>query len=332
MDFKKLIKKYPDAIWIMPILFTTIFFQIMIAIDSMYQIMPITEDAIQVMLTGAEVVAGLYGLTFTGYIFFMDYLQEQIQEDDLISEVVILLKTRYYKIILVISVYTFIAIVMAMLLNFFGLETSYLSERIVRFLMSETLFLMLSIVAFIIYFVLDIINPKKMARISLQYKELLEAAEDEANGKIDEEEIDEEEIDEIEGNTQLEKEIKSIEAVERRKNQEIIKETTKRTEGNLQEFLQDYKEIEELLMVEYKSFAQNQIQRNLGKPIRFKDTLILLKGFNESLFLKTTRLHQYYSYMVFSNEATVSKKMCQLAKEVKAELIKIKKEEKGVDI
>ncbi len=327
MSLKNLMKKYPDAIWIIPILFTTIFFQIMIAIDSIYQIMPITEDAIQVMLTGAEVVAGLYGLTFTGYIFFMDYLQEQIQDDELISEVVILLKTRYYKIILVISLYTFIAIVMAMVLNFFGLETPYLSERIVRFLMSETLFLMVSIVAFIIYFVLDIINPKKMARISLQYKELLEAAEDEANG-----EIDEEEIDEMEGNTKVEKEIKSIETVERRKKQEIIKETTKRTEGNLQEFLQDYKEIEELLMVEYKSFAQNQIQRNLGKPIRFKDSLILLKGFNESLFLKTTRLHQYYSYMVFSNEATVSKKMCQLAKEVKAELIKIKKEEKGVDI
>ncbi len=327
MSLKKLIKKYPDAIWVIPILFTTIFFQIMIAIDSMYQIMPITEDAIQVMLTGAEVVAGLYGLTFTGYIFFMDYLQEQIQDDELISEVVILLKTRYYKIILVISVYTFIAIVMAMLLNFFGLETPYLSERIIRFLMSETLFLMLSIVAFIIYFVLDIINPKKMARISLQYKELLEAAEDEVNG-----EIGEEEIDEMEGNTKVEKEIKNIEAVERRKKQEIIKETTKRTEGNLQGFLQDYKEIEELLMVEYKSFAQNQIQRNLGKPIRFKDTLILLKGFNESLFLKTTRLHQYYSYMVFSNEATVSQKMCQLAKEVKEELIKIKKEEKGVDI
>mgnify|MGYP003316697107 CR=1 FL=1 len=59
--------------------------------------------------------------------------------------------------------------------------------------------------------------------------------------------------------------------------------------------------------------------------------LLPINGQNHMLFTKITRLHQYYSCLMFSNEPTVSKRMCILAKEIKAELLKMQLQEKGIN-
>jgi len=328
MSLIKSLKKRPDAIWFLPITLSTTFFQILIIVDSIFRILPIAEEsALQIMATGAEIIAGLYGLTLTGYIFFMDYLQEQIRDNELVSEVVMLLRKRYYKMICIISAETVMAIILAIVLNFYDLQSNVLPLEILRFIVNETFFLMLGVVFAIVYFVLDIVNPDKIAHVSQQHKELLEEAEEEiervipVDVQLKEAEEDEQEEKQSEKKQRFVLGFHKKEKTKRAENKTAVEE--KAVTGDLQEFLKDYQEIEAILLECCKGMAANSLRRNPFNPVALREAMMSANGQNHMLFSKITRLHQYYSYMMFSNEQTVSKRMCKLAKEIKAELIKI---------
>ncbi len=321
MNLVKELKKRPDTIWLLPINALTIFFQFLILGDSIFQVLPIAEDsALQVIGTGAEIVAGLYGLTLTGYIFFMDYLQEQIRDNALVSEVVKLLRRRYYKIICVISAQTIIAIVAAIILNFYDLQSEFLPAGILRFLVDECLFLMITVVIAIVYFVLDIVNPDKIAKVSQKHKELMEEAEEEIESAIP---VDIQLEETRESFTRTEQNVS--EKVNSKQPSKKFKMPAARKEekGNVQEFIKDYQEIEVLLKNCCKGLVSSYVPRESFTVGGMKEFMIPLNAQNPRLFAKISRLQQYYCYMMFSKEQTVSKKMCILAKEVKAELIKM---------
>lgn len=327
MNMIKQLKKRPDAIWLLPITISTIIFQVLIVVDSIFRILPIAEDsALQIMATGAEIIAGLYGLTLTGYIFFMDYLQEQIRDNALIAEVVMLLRRRYYKMICIISVESVAAIIVAIILNFYDLQSQVLPLGVLRFFVNETFYLMIGVVFAIVYFVLDIVNPDKIARVSQKHKELMEEAEEEIE-KVIPVDIQMEEKKEPEEEKQFDKKHR-LPHVFHKKETEKVKSpkapVIKRDEkGDLQEFLDDYNEIENILRGSYKGMSGSQFLKNPFNPVSLREILIPINGQNHVLFAKVTRLHQYYSYMMFGHEQTVSKKMCELAKEVKAELLSL---------
>jgi len=93
--------------------------------------------------------------------------------------------------------------------------------------------------------------------------------------------------------------------------------------GSLQEFLQDYEDIEKMLIDKSKGLAISQIGANPWKAIKHlngKEKIEIRKMVSDPLLKNLTKLSQYYSYMVFSQEMTVTKEMCHLAKDVKTEL------------
>lgn len=93
--------------------------------------------------------------------------------------------------------------------------------------------------------------------------------------------------------------------------------------GSLQEFLQDYEDIEHLLIEKSKGLAVSQIGTNPWKALKHlnpKEVMEMNKIVSDPLLKKMTKVGQYYSYMVFSQEMTVTKEMCDMAKEVKEEL------------
>ncbi len=334
MKLLKKLKKRPDVIWLLPITITAIVSQLLIGADCIFGILPIAEEsALAIMATGAEIIAGLYGLTLTGYIFFMDYLQEQIRDNALVAEVVTLLRKRYYKMICFISLETVAAIIMTIALNFYDIQSNFIPMRVLRFLVNETLFFMINIVFAIIYFVLDIVNPDKIARVSLKHKEILEEEEENVETVIPVDVELENSPDEAQtkGNLKAWLDKKKME-----KKTESLKKSGKRSagadnhrnrmerKGDLQEFLKDYQEIEEILMEGCKGLAANSLRRNPFNPVALREAVISANGKDPMLFAKITRLHQYYSYMMFSNEQTVSKRMCNLAKEIKTELLNMK--------
>lgn len=236
------------------------------------------EAIVDVLGTGAEVVAGLYGLTLTGYIFFLDRLQQKAEDDELLEDIIVLLKKRYHNMVLILSVACFFVIALAFTFMIYNVESRIIPEYLYYFWGYESLFAVFVVLIFNIYFVLTVVDPDKIPRASLQYKQKLSSSDTEF--------------------------------------------------GSLQEFLQDYEDIEQLMIEKSGDLTVSQIGTNPWKAIKHlngKERIEIRKLLNDPLLKKMTTLGQYYSYMVFSQEMTVTKEMCDMAKEVKEELSQIGK-------
>ena len=236
------------------------------------------EAIADVLGTGAEVVAGLYGLTLTGYIFFLDRLQQKAEDDELLEDIIALLKKRYHNMVLILSITCFTVIALAFTFMIYNPESHLIPNYVYQFWGYESLFAELFVLVFNIYFVIIVVDPDKIPRASLQYKQKLSSSDTEF--------------------------------------------------GSLQEFLQDYEDIEQLMIEKSGHLAVSQIGTNPWKAIKHlngKERIEIRKLLNDPLLKKMTTLGQYYSYMVFSQEMTVTKEMCNMAKEVKEELAQIGK-------
>lgn len=234
------------------------------------------ESISQVLTTSTEVVAGLYGLTLTGYIFFLDRLQQKAEDDEMLEDIIALLKKRYHNMVLILSGTCFAAILLAFNFIIYNPESNILPSIAYYFWGYETLLLVFVTLSFNVYFVITVVDPDKLSRASLQYKQKLSNS-----------------------NTEL---------------------------GSLQEFLQDYEDIEQLLIKKSEGLAIAQIGTNPWKALKHlngKEKLEIRKLVSDPLLINLSKLSQYYSYMVFSQEMTVTKEMCDLAKNVKEELEKL---------
>lgn len=271
------IKQHPTTLIWIAIAALGVYMQWVIVGVSVSRVQPFSMEALAgVLTTSAEVVAGLYGLTLTGYIFFLDRLQQKADDDELLEDIITLLKKRYHNMVLILSVTCFSVIALSFTYIIYDVESNLLPDYIYRFWGFEALLMVFVALVFNIYFVITVVDPDKIPRVSLQYKQKLSSSE-----------------------TEL---------------------------GSLQEFLQDYEDIEELLMQKGKGLAVSQIGTNPWKAIKHlngKERIEIRKLLSDPLLKDLTVLSQYYSYMVFSQEMTVTKEVCQLAKNVKNELEKV---------
>jgi len=231
------------------------------------------EAIASVLTTSGEVVAGLYGLTLTGYIFFQDRLQQKADQDDLLEDIIALLKKRYHNMVLILSGICFVVIVSAFNFVIFVPESGIIPIWLYQLWGFETLLLVFITLLFNIYFIITVVDPDKIPRVSLLYKQKM-------------------------GNSDTEL-------------------------GSLQEFLQCYEDIEHLLIKKSEGLAVEHLGTNPWKALKHlngKEKLEIRKIVSDPLLVNLTKVGQYYSYMVFSQEMTVSKEMCDLAQGVKAEL------------
>lgn len=234
------------------------------------------EAISEVLTTSTEVIAGLYGLTLTGYIFFLDRLQQKADDDELLEDIIVLLKKRYHNMVLVLSGICFSVIFLSFNFIIYNPESNLLPMQSYYFWGYESLFLVFAALIFNIYFVITVVDPDKIPRTSLRYKQKMSNSDDEL--------------------------------------------------GSLQEFLQNYEDIEEILKSQSTGLAVSQLGTNPWKALKHlngKEKLEIRKIVSDPLLINLTKLSQYYSYMVFSQEMTVSKEMCDLAKKVKEELSKL---------
>ena len=277
------IKQHPSILVWIAIAAVGVYMQWIIVAVSFSSLDAFSMEALSgVLTTSAEVVAGLYGLTLTGYIFFLDRLQQKADDDELLEDIITLLKKRYHNMVLILSLTCFSVILLAFSFVIYNVESNLLPDYMHRFWGFEALFMVFVALIFNIYFVITVVDPDKIPRASLLYKQKLSSGENEF--------------------------------------------------GSLQEFLQDYEDIEHLLMEKGQGLAVSQIGTNPWKAIKHlngKEKIEIRKLVSDPLLKNLTILNQYYSYMIFSQEMTVTKEMCDLAKRVKVELNQVtNKEEK----
>jgi hypothetical protein len=158
--------------------------QILVILDCFFPLLDYAPDAVSsVMSTCSEVLAGLYGITLTGYIFFADRFKDTSRDDESLYDAVQALLIRYNHLAGFISLMCLVCTVMAEGIVLYGTNT-LLPAGVLRFWINETLLLSFGTFNLILYFVISVLDPHKVERISSQKKSKI--SEDTTAGDIEE--------------------------------------------------------------------------------------------------------------------------------------------------
>lgn len=176
--------RYPYLIGLFTLAVLTGIIQILVILDCFFPLLEYAPDAVSsVMSTCSEVLAGLYGITLTGYIFFADRFKDTSRDDESLYDAVQALLIRYNHLAGFISLMCLVCTVMAEGIVLYGTNT-LLPVGLHRFWINETLLLSFGTFNLILYFVISVLDPHKVARISNQKKAKL--SEDTTTGDIEE--------------------------------------------------------------------------------------------------------------------------------------------------
>ena len=274
--------RYPHLVGMMVAGGFACILQICVILDCVFPLIAYEVDAVSsVMSTCSEVLAGLYGITLTGYIFFADRFQATSREDESLYDAVQALLIRYNHMAGFISLMCLVCIALAEGIVLYGSNT-LLPVWLHRFWINETLLLCFCTFDLILYFVISVLDPHKINRISNQKKTTLSG--DAAQG-------DPEEFMEVWG--QIEDNLLNL-------REELIKKMrfvpgANRTKPQIVQTL--------------------EILRNYGR-------------INMNLWRKLDKLRQYHNLSLHDLNMAVTQEMCDLAKDVLAELEK-KQEKTG---
>ena len=180
----KSIHRYPYLIGLLTVGVLIGIVQILVVLDCFFPLITYSPDAVSsVMSTSSEVLAGLYGITLTGYIFFADRFQNTSKEDESLYDAVQALLLRYNHMAGFISLLCLICTILAEGVVLYGTNTM-LPPALYRFWVNETLLLSVSTFQLILYFVISVLDPHKVNRISSQKKAKI--SEDKTAGDPDE--------------------------------------------------------------------------------------------------------------------------------------------------
>ncbi|EJB8687877.1 TPA: hypothetical protein I7272_05690 [Vibrio parahaemolyticus] len=133
--------------------------------------------------TSAQVLAGIYGLTLTGFIFFRNELSREEFDDDTLTDAVERLKSRYFKLLIFITGQTLISLLLSNLV--ISIESDK-NRLLVTFLMNVTQVSYVVNLGVIAYFIFDVIAPKRIERASRDLQKEVEPDLDkEAKGSLE---------------------------------------------------------------------------------------------------------------------------------------------------
>ena len=181
---QKAIHRYPYLIGLLSFAVLTGLVQILVIVDCIFPLIEYAPDAVSsVMSTSSEVLAGLYGITLTGYIFFADRFKDTSEEDESLYDAVQALLIRYNHLAGFISLMCLFCIVLAEGIVLYGTNT-LLSPGLYRFWVNETLLLCFCTFDLILYFIISVLDPHKIKRISSHKKSAI--SEDQTSGDPEE--------------------------------------------------------------------------------------------------------------------------------------------------
>ncbi|MFW9727087.1 hypothetical protein [Vibrio parahaemolyticus] len=150
-----------------------------------HPLMRLNENQILYLFsTSAQVIAGIYGLTLTGFIFFRNELSREGLEDESLSDAVDALKERYSKLLLAVTVSSiFTVFICNFVISSNYSEGSLLS--IVAINTGQVAFVLT--ILFVAYFVYDVVSPKRIEKASrLLQKEVEPEVKLEDKGSLEE--------------------------------------------------------------------------------------------------------------------------------------------------
>ena len=161
-----------------------IFSIIAIVISFFCPIFFLTENQILYIFSSAtQVIAAIYGLLITGYIFLRNELDRQSDKDESLEEVNQILKNDYYSSIVSISLITLISLFLCFLiLTIENLDNFFVILIIINLAYIGILIVLVKIILFVI----KILNPDSLEIASNKLRESVTKDESDHKGSLEE--------------------------------------------------------------------------------------------------------------------------------------------------
>jgi len=129
------------------------------------------NQILYIFSTAAQVVAGIFALTITGFLFLRSELDRQREDDETVAEAIDRIKQQYFNLTLFVCVASTSTIILCLLtLGIEGTASPLVSGGLINLTSTLLLITLLSIV----YFIMDIINPGVIQEVSETIRRELE--------------------------------------------------------------------------------------------------------------------------------------------------------------
>ena len=121
--------------------------------------------------TSAQVLAGIYGLTLTGFIFFRNELSREEFDDESLAEAIESLKLRYFKLLMFITAFSIFTILASNLVISIESNKSFPIRSLLMNIGQVSFIVNLFIIA---YFIFDVIAPKRIEKASRKLQKVVD--------------------------------------------------------------------------------------------------------------------------------------------------------------
>lgn len=147
--------------------------QTAVLISSVHPVWQLSSELVRMILTtGMQILASLYGLIVTGYIFFIGNQEQTASLDVMRADVVTHMKKRLYRNIILSTVFLALSLLMGTL-SIFLTDSEGASGFLKRMVFGEAAAMFLSTGSVILAFVVTILDPDLIEKISIHGQQQL---------------------------------------------------------------------------------------------------------------------------------------------------------------
>lgn len=139
-------------------------------LSSRVSLFPGTDALSNIVSTGAEIIAGLYGITAAGYTFFLSRIDALTTQDATLDYIVESLKNRYKYLMWFISGNVLCTLFVSIFLMYYPAPTQENYTFFYRFFCNEFVISMASSLILIIYYSLQVVNPNAISKEAQRLK------------------------------------------------------------------------------------------------------------------------------------------------------------------
>ena len=260
-----------------------IIFEIIISIFSFHSFIILNENQLlYASSTLSQVVATLFGLSVTGYIFLDEKLKNDMEADQSLIDIVGELKNKYKSKIILTGILTFSGIFLCIINICFGINNVLFSIFLNNFILNNSIFISLLSIFKIILFIIQIIDPEKIQKESNIGKKHL---------------------------------AKNLEA---KSNINFNRDSNVKV--SLEDFLTTYNDIESKISEIVNSVKINNLNDKNKNTYQNLKILQSSEKIDMELLNKIDSLRKYRNYLVHGQDMAINAKFYYLAKDIKEEL------------
>lgn len=154
-----------------------------IGLYKIYPLFHLNENQILYLFSSAsQVIAAIYGLIITGYIFLRNELDRKADKDDSLEEIISLLKTEYFGSIIGISLTTLLSISLCFLVI---VDETHTNRNLLGYLINLSVATILTELIIVVKFVITILNPNSIELASNKLRDLSAKDKNNESGSLE---------------------------------------------------------------------------------------------------------------------------------------------------